>query len=374
MLWQLTKSVLTEEIKKIGAHEQSIPIFNGKSEIVAIKMANVRTPAANILKQEMLACGGDAVTPMSTILGEVKFVDVILLGTRRQYALLVQKLEQMPFFGLDKWHWEIDKVLQQGQVQTVFANGRVLDYQKTLVMGIINVTPDSFFAGSRVAQTDVLKMAEKMLHDGADILDIGGESTRPGAEPVTMVEEQKRVLAAVKVIREKFADAIISVDTYHGDTAEQALAEGADIINDITCGADVKLIEVVKKTDVPMVLTHNGAGGVLQVAEDLNNRLAQLGLSRNKVILDPGIGFGKTAAENLQIIRDSSVLTHYGYPVLIGASRKSVIGSVLDLPPAERLEGTLAVSAKSVADGIQILRVHDVKENVRVIRMAEALR
>lgn len=374
MIWKLNKELLPEALAKSGAHEAGIAIFQKKTEIIPLQLAKVRTPAANILKQELLACGGDAVTPAGTVTGKDEYVDIILLGTLRQYEILCAKLLQMPFFGLDKWKCEIQNILQEQQIQTVLANGKVLNYSKTLIMGIINVTPDSFFEHSRVTEYDVLQRAERLLDEGADILDMGGESTRPNSQPISAGIEQQRLLPMLKAVREKFDGAIISIDTYHGDTAKKALDMGADIINDVSGGADTTLINVVKKNKAPLVLTYNGTGNIKQATETLLQKSEQFGLGKDKIIFDPGIGFGKTVAENLGIIRDSDVLINYGYPVLLGASRKSVIGAVLDLPPEERLTGTLAISVKSVLNGVNILRVHDVLENVRAVRMAEALK
>lgn len=374
MIWKLNKEMLASEIKKSGAHEASILIFQNKIEIIPLQFENVRTPAANILKQELLACGGDAVTPLSTITGQTEYVNIITLATRRQYDILCQKLAVMPFFNLDKWKIEIEKILSEQFPKTVLPNGKIINYYKTLVMGIINLTPDSFFAGSRMNEKDVLNVAEKMLADGADILDIGGESTRPDANKVNAVIEMERILPVLKSLREKFSKAIISVDTYHAETAEKVLSLGADIINDGSGQGDLNLIKKVQEYNAVLVLTHNGSGTVQQIVKNLQEKTFELGLAKEKIIWDPGIGFGKSHEENLEIIRDSNVLTNYGYPVLLGTSRKSVIGKVLNVLPNERLAGTLATSVKSVLNGINILRVHDVKENVQAIKMAEALK
>lgn len=385
MIWRLAPGLVHKAIANSGAHEGSFAIFESKSVIIPLKFAQVRTPAANILKQEMLALGGDAVTPMSTILGTDKHVDVILLGTEKQYSLLLSKLEKLSFFGLDKWKVEIKDILQSEVPVTSLTNGRTLDYQKTLVMGIVNLTPDSFYDKSRVwavgkenmladQERELESKVKKMLAEGADIIDLGAESTRPGAKPIGEVEEQQRLLPALQLLRSKFSDVVISVDTYHVGTATQALKYGADIINDISGKDDARMQKVISKYGVPWVITHNGPGGIMEVTENLLARAEKLGLGKNQIIFDPGIGFGKSVEENLEIIRNLSMLTCYGYPILLGASRKSVIGAVLDLPPQERLEGTLAVSTRAVEQGVNIIRVHDVKENVRAIRMAEKIR
>lgn len=385
MIWRLTPEMVHKAIINSGAHEGSFAIFESKRAIIPLKLAQVRTPAANILKQEMLSLGGDAVTPMSTILGTDKYVDVILLGTGKQYALLLDKLSDLPFFGLENWRSELQQVLNAEVSRIQLPNGSLLHHQKTLVMGIVNLTPDSFFEGSRMLLVGkgnvvgsnpeaVLDVVQEMLESGADIIDLGAESTRPGAVPLKADEEQKRLLPSLKALRLKYPDLIISVDTYHPETALMVAEEGADIINDVSGEDAPEMRNVVEQYKLPWVITHNGPGGILRVTEELLVRAEKLELPKDKVILDPGIGFGKDVAENLDILQNLSMLTCYGYPVLLGASRKSVIGSVLDLPPQERLEGTLAISAHATEQGVNVIRVHDVKENVRAIRMIEKIR
>jgi len=373
MLWRLTESIWEKELANIGAHKDSLTIFRQKSSIIPLKLGKVRTPAANILKQEMLAIGGDTVTPINTILGKGDYVDVILLGTERQYRILIDKLSKMPFFGLDGWKQELQEYLSAIEPRTVLANGKILDYNRTMVMGIVNVTPDSFYSQSRVKEKDVLDFVEIMLRDGADILDIGGESTRLGAKTLTATEELERVMPALEMIRKAFPKVVISIDTSHAETAVAVIEAGADIINDVSGGSS-DMLDVVKKNNVPYVLTYSNHGSILDTAEWLATKSKDLDFGKDKLILDPGIGFGKTTEENIEILGNCGVVTSLGYPVLLGASRKSVIGNVLNLPPEERLEGTLAVSAVAVNAGVKIIRVHDVLENVRCIRMAETLK
>ena len=370
MILPIAPAMVPKVIEESGAHRGSWEIFQQKSSIIPLQLKNVRTPAANILKQEMLALGADAVTPLNAILNEGKFVDVLLLGTERHYMRLAEKLQQMPFFGLDKWQRELSDFLEEKSVVTLLANGRALDYSKTLVMGILNLTPDSFYADSRVQNDkELLQKAEKMLSDGANILDLGAQSTRPGAIVITEEEEKARLLPALDALKKAFPKAIISIDTFYPKVAEEALDRGADIINDVSGKDDNAMQKVITKYNVPWVLSYNGAGGILNAAENLFRRAKNIGLAREKIILDPGLGFGKTKKENLDIIRNLQVLTRQGYPVLLGASRKSFMGDI----PEERLEATLAVSTYAVCQGVNILRVHDILPNLRAIRMAEAV-
>ena len=395
MLLRINKELLGEAIASIGAHPASLPIFAHKAEILPLKLLEVRTPAANILKQEMLAAGGDAVVPTGCIVNADKYVDVLLLGTLKQYKVLLKKLEQMQYFGLKQVAAELQHAvaaaLKPQVLKTTLADGRVLTYDKMCVMGILNITPDSFYEGSRVsALADVVARAGQMLEQGAQVLDIGGESTRPGSDSVDGEEERRRVLPVIEALRREYPEAVLSVDTYRADTAEAALAAGADIINDISAmEADKNMLDVVVRTKAPIILMHMRGTPknmqqncqyqdvVQEVAVYLAERarlLREQGVGADKIILDPGIGFAKDVEQNLRLMRDLHVLTSFGYPVLLAASRKSTIGAVLGgIPAAERLEGTIATSLQAVYAGAQMVRVHDVLPNVRAIRMLEAI-
>lgn len=392
MLYEVNPDALKGEITRLGVYRPSVSILADKGRVLALKVTDVRTPAANIIKQEMLAAGGDCATPGTAITCAVPRVDIILLGGRKQYDILLYKMRQMPYFGIPAVVAELERYLRKGPKGTLLADGRRLTYDRMAVMGILNVTPDSFYAGSRRQGTDaVLAQAERMLADGAAILDIGGESTRPGADPVTAEEERARVLPAVEQVKRRFPEAVVSVDTYRASLAREALAVGADIINDISAmQADPGMLQAVVDTGAPIILMHMRGvpknmqtqcqydNVVQEVAASLDERarlLRDRGIGPDKIILDPGIGFAKDTPQNLALIQGLNALTGSEYPVLMAASRKTVIGQVLGgLPPEERLEGTLAISAASVYAGTELVRVHDVRENVRLIRMLEAIR
>jgi len=391
MLIKINQEMLCDALAAMGAHKDSLPIFARKAQIIPLKLLEVRTPAANIIKQEMLAAGGDAVTPAGAVTCATKYVDVLLLGTSKAYRSLLAKLELMPWFGMPRVAEDIKAALQPAELKTTLADGRVLTYEKLCVMGILNITPDSFYAGSRVPQLQtVLERAGKMLADGAGVLDIGGESTRPGSDSVDGEEERRRVLPVIEALRKEYPEAVLSVDTYRADTAEAALAAGADIINDISAmEADARMADVVQKSNAPIILMHmRGTPKNMQqnceyknVVEEVAVYLAQRaqllrerGVGADKIILDPGIGFAKDVQQNLLLMRDLHTLTSFGYPVLLAASRKSTIGAVLGgVPAEERLEGTIATSLQAVYAGAQMVRVHDVLENARAIRMLEAI-
>ena len=267
---------------------------------------------------------------------------------------------------------------------TVLAvNDRRYDLEKrTLVMGILNVTPDSFSDGGRHFNVQAaLEQALRMVAEGADLIDVGGESTRPGAVPVPAEEETARVIPAIAAIR-SVSSIPISVDTSKVAVAEAALSAGAGMLNDVWGGRkEPQMLNLAAGADVPVCLMHNRAEAVYtdvagEVAADLREcaeAALSAGVRRENIILDPGIGFGKTPQHNLQLLKRLQEITGLGYPVLLGVSRKSVIGKVLDLPVDSRLEGTAATVAYGITRGVKISRVHDVLAMKRVIRMTEAL-
>lgn len=252
----------------------------------------------------------------------------------------------------------------------------------TYVMGILNLTPDSFSDGGRWNDRDrALGHVEEMISEGMDILDIGGESTRPGYTMLSDEEEMERVLPIIGEIKANF-DIPVSLDTYKSRVAEAGIKAGADMINDIWgLKYDDRMAQVIAAAHIPCCLMHNRRtpeykSFMQEVAADLSEtlRLAeQAGIPEDKIILDPGVGFAKTYEQNLEVINCLEELKILGCPLLLGCSRKSVIGLTLDLPASERMEGTLVTTVMAVIKGCSFVRVHDIKENVRAIRMAEAI-
>ena len=253
---------------------------------------------------------------------------------------------------------------------------------KTYIMGILNVTPDSFSDGGKWNDMDhALKHTEAMIAEGADILDIGGESTRPGHTPVGAQEEIERILPVIEAVKGRF-DIPISVDTYKGCVAEEALKHGADLINDIWgLKYDPEMAPVIARYQAPCCLMHNKDNteynnfivDMLAETQECVNIAKRAGIADDKIILDPGVGFGKTYEMNLMTMDNLELFRKLGYPVLLGTSRKSMIGLALDLPVDQRVEGTLATSVIGVMKGCAFVRVHDIKENKRVIQMTEAI-
>ena len=269
-------------------------------------------------------------------------------------------------------------------VTTLQSRGRLLDLSKPVAMGILNATPDSFYnRGADSAPDDLLRLAEKMLHDGAALLDIGGASSRPGAAPVTVDEEMRRVIPAVTAVIKRFPEAWISVDTFHAAVAKAAVEAGAAIINDIRAGSmDDAMLATISSLKAPYIAMHmQGTPGTMQHAPEYNNvvqdifeylketvlRCAAAGI--HDLVLDPGFGFGKTVAHNFALLHDLSVFRALGKPLLAGISRKSMVCRPLHVSPAQALNGTTALHMAALQQGASILRVHDVREAVETITL-----
>lgn len=253
---------------------------------------------------------------------------------------------------------------------------------KTYIMGILNVTPDSFSDGGRWNDLETAKgHVEEMIAEGADIIDIGGESTRPGYTVLPDEEEIARVVPYIEMVKKNF-DIPVSVDTYKGGVAKAAIQAGADLVNDIWgLKWDDKLAGVIAESGLPCCLMHNRKEPDYQdfmpdMLDDLRETLriaAEAGIAEDKIILDPGVGFGKTYENNLEAINRLEEMHKLGYPILLGTSRKSVIGLTLDLPASQRVEGTLVTTVFGVMKGASFVRVHDVKENYRTVKMTERI-
>ncbi|CDF58399.1 dihydropteroate synthase [Thermobrachium celere] len=271
-------------------------------------------------------------------------------------------------------------------------NGEKYYFDRMKIMGILNATPDSFYEGSRFMELErALNRAEDMIKNGVDIIDIGGESTRPGSEPVGVEEEIKRVVPVIEAIREKNKNILISVDTYRAETARRAIEAGADIINDISgMTFDKDMVNVVKEYNVPIIIMHiKGTPKDMQKNPQYDNVLKEVkdyfierieyalknGISKDKIILDPGIGFGKAYEHNIELIKNIDYFSDLNVPILLAVSRKSSIGIALgNVPPEDRLEGTIAVTCYASMKNVDIIRVHDVLENKRALMMMEALK
>jgi dihydropteroate synthase len=268
--------------------------------------------------------------------------------------------------------------------------GELIDLDIPKIMGVLNITPDSFYSGSRyITDNEIVSAAAKMLEEGADFLDVGGYSSRPGAEDISSEEERKRVLKAIKLISGEFPKAIISVDTFRADIAQAAILEcGARIVNDISAGeSDKAMLPLIEKLNIPYIMMHmRGTPGTMQndpvyddvVADILkwfSEKIVRLNEAGVKdIIIDPGFGFGKTIKHNFELLRRLDNFSIAGLPVLVGVSRKSMIWRTLEITPDESLNGTSVLNTVALMNGADILRVHDVKEAVETVRLFEKIR
>lgn len=269
---------------------------------------------------------------------------------------------------------------------TLNCKGRLLVLEKPVVMGILNITPDSFYSGSRIDQKDVVEKAGQMITEGATIIDIGGQSTRPGSDRLTAQEELDRVLPAINSIMQNYPGVFLSIDTYHATVAKETVAAGVDMVNDISAGdMDADMLSTVASLNVPFIAMHmQGTPDTMQdkpTYENVATEVVDYFIQKttackeagiNDLIIDPGFGFGKTITHNFQLLKQLEVLQIFHVPVLAGLSRKSTIWKTLHVTPEEALNGTTVLNTIALTKGAAILRVHDVKEAVEAIQLYEA--
>jgi dihydropteroate synthase len=365
-----------------------LEIMLEKERIYPLYVREVKTPAAHILKENMLSLGGEAVTARGVLNHALEVSDVLLLGTEKQYKALAPKLARQPW-GLKSLGQNIldllARVINPKRLVWTWPGKELVIGEKVLVMGILNITPDSFSDGGKFFdQRKALEHARQMVEDGADIIDVGAESTRPGSQPVSGEEEQERLLPILELLKKEIA-VPVSVDTYRASTAKAALDLGAEIINDVGGGKfDQEIARVAAEYQVPAILMHHEKvdaldtfgmiGAVVDGLRESMQIYAEAGLSPEKMMIDPGIGFGKGTQGNLILLNNLAALKTLPCPFLLGASRKSFIGETLDLPVTERKEGSLAAAAWGVFQDAAVVRVHDVKETARLVRLLEAIR
>jgi len=382
------------ELDKIGVSSQGVIVMAPKTLDLSIKLTNVKVGAANILKQEMLSIGGDAAVARGVVEGSVSRSDVILLGEADKIKKLIKKLDHQTIFGLPKIKKDllvfVDQLTRKEQ-REIDCRGKKILLDSTKIIGILNVTPDSFSDGNEFLNPEkAVEHALQMIDEGADVIDIGGESTRPGAKKIDIKEEKRRVVPIIKELRKK-TDIPISIDTYKSEMAEAALKAGASMVNDISAlRFDPKMIDLLQKyEDVPIILMHiQGSPETMQenpfyedtieeILEFFHERIEFCianGILKNRIIIDPGIGFGKRHEDNLIILKKISEFHCFDVPVLLGASRKSFIDRIYASSPKDRLEGSLASSSIAYANKVDFMRVHDVKEHKRFLAVLTAIR
>jgi len=382
------------ELKRIGVTSQGIESMYEKSHCLAIKLKDIKLGAANIIKQDMLSIGGDAAVSRGVVNGAVERSDVIVLGNLKMIHNLVKKLSFQDIFEIPKIITRLQKLVEieeRKMPYTLKAGDHTLTLNRAHIMGVLNVTPDSFYDGGKYNSLDAaLFQIEKMVNEGADIIDIGGESTRPFSEKVSVQEELKRVLPIISKAIQRF-DVPLSIDTYKSEVARAALDEGVGMVNDISgLQFDSHMAKTVAGyNDVAVVVMHiKGAPRdmqkdptyddvieeILQYLSDSISIAEKANIPAGQIIIDPGIGFGKRIEDNLKIIRKLSEFKCLDKPVLIGCSNKSFIGWLLKTEKEDRLEGTLGAHAYAIMQGAHIIRVHEVGPHKKLAKMIDSIR
>lgn len=382
----------TSVFKKIGVDPYGIDAMVSKTININILLESQPCKVANIIKQEMLSVGGDAAVARGSVSCSVPASDILIMGTIKQILAMVIKIEKQPF-GLNSIAANIRELLknisQKEYILKTFRREIQLG-KKTLIMGILNVTPDSFSDGGLFySQQRAIERGLQMVDEGADIIDIGGESSRPGAASVSATAELKRVLPVIDSLVKQIKIPI-SIDTKKAQVARQAVGAGAEIVNDISAlHADKKMTKTIKDTGAAVILMHMRGNPQNMQKGNLvyNNLMAEVadylkkssekalngGIDKDCLVIDPGIGFGKTPDDNYKIVKNLSQLKVLGMPIMVGTSRKSFIGKVTGGEPSERMEGTAATVAAAIMNGCHIIRVHDVAVMKKVAAVTDAI-
>jgi len=365
-----------EFLKNLKVHGGGVPIMAKKMELLYFQIKDLKTPAVNILKQDALSIGAELATPSGVITCERESYDCLLVGTRKHIEILSKKELAQPF-GLKSLALELQEFL------------RVKEYP-IKIMGIINANDDSFFEGSRFRDGEAVEKIEQMIEQGADIIDIGAVSSRPNADVVSDEVELERIEPICDAIKAKklYERVSFSVDSYTPSVIEYALKSGFNLVNDITGASNDEVVKLAVEYGAKICIMHmQGTPQTMQqnpiyedvmveVSEFFEERIAKceaFGMKREDIILDVGIGFGKTLEHNLTLIKNMGHFKKFGCEVLVGASRKSMIDKVILSPTQERLAGTLVIHIRAVENGASIVRCHDVKEHRQVLALLEAL-
>ena len=370
-----------------------IGIMLPKAIPYCVRIDSLSFIAANIIKQEMLSIGGDAALPRDVLSGKSKLTDCVLIANASQLSKLIAKLQKQPF-GLEKLAKTIKETIDNYSKESFVLhhrNNRLRLANRPHIMGVMNLTPDSFSGdGLYARQRDIgfyIERALELVHDGADILDIGGESSRPGAKPVCADEEIRRTISVIKAISRKIT-VPLSIDTYKPEVAQAALDSGASIVNDILGLRNNAMVSVVKKYKAGVVIMHmQGMPHTMQknphygcvTAEVITFlqkqviRALEAGIDARNIMIDPGIGFGKTVSHNLSLLRRLEEFKIMGLPILVGTSRKGFLGAITGASFDQRLAETIASCVLAVKHGAHIVRVHDVKQVKHALEVTKAV-
>jgi dihydropteroate synthase len=382
------QKTLIEELKQLGVDSAAYPIFTNKVESMILKFEALSCAQVHIVKQTALTCGADAAIPKIAYRGgRGKKFPLLLFGNRRQIEKIEQRLREQPW--MKPVCTELKELCGEGHAPALKIGTKKFASTSTYVMGIINVTPDSFYDGSRYTDASIIeRVASEMTAEGADFIDIGAESTRPGSDPVDDKEEMRRLKHALPAVL-KHTNVPVSVDTYKANTAAVALDLGASMINDISgLRFDAKMARVIAQNKASLIIMHlKGKPKTMQRNPQYKNLMQEIydyfdeqiafavesGIERERIIVDPGLGFGKRTSDNYTIIRRLAEFRSLDRPIIVGHSRKSFIGKPFKLAPEQRLEGSLGVEALLIKNGATIIRVHDVLEAKRVAVLIDVI-
>lgn len=376
-------------IEEIGFDSCYIDNVVNKYDFKLIKIHNLSSPQAIIIKQIALSCGADAAVHREVIVCKIDNSDILLGCTKSQLKNIINKLSHQPF-GLNKLSKQLELFLGQNMQNSLRIRNKSFNWgERTYIMGVLNITPDSFSDGGKyLSEEDAFLHAMRLIDEGADVIDIGGESTRPFSNEVSPEIELERVVPVINKIRENNRDIVISIDTRHSVVAAEAIKAGADIINDISALTfDSDMISVAKELNVPIILMHSLAtpdkmqlnpeysGNIVdEIFKYLFDRVQMVlnaGIKQENIIIDPGVGFGKTIEHNFEIINRINEFKSLPYPLLVGISRKSFLSKTLNLPLNELEQANLAVNSYLCSRGVDIIRVHDVKQHHSAITMLD---
>ncbi len=376
-IYQLNKIKNKKEyLKNLKVHGGGVPIMAKKMELLYFQIKDLKTPAVNILKQDALSIGAELATPSGVITCEKESYDCLLIGTRKHIEILSKK-ELLQPFGLKALALELQEFL------------KVKEYP-VKIMGIINANDDSFFEGSRFRDGEAVEKIEQMITQGAKIIDIGAVSSRPNADVVSDEVELERIKPICDAIKAKklYEEVSFSVDSYTLSVIEYALKSGFNLVNDITGASNDEVVKLAVEYGAKLCIMHmQGTPQTMQqnptyddvmveISDFFEERIAKceaFGMKREDIILDVGIGFGKTLEHNLTLIKNMGHFKKFGCEVLVGASRKSMIDKVIPTPTQERLAGTIVIHTRAIENGASIVRCHDVKEHRQALALLEAL-
>ena len=365
-----------EALRRLGCDKGGVEIMADKMETHLFMIRGISPGAANILKQDALAVGADLAVPVGVVTCKEPRYDAVLMGTRRQLRRLAKKEKAQPF-GLKELGRRLEEMLTSGR-------------REVKIMGVVNANDDSFYAGSRFKESAAVEAIVRMIEEGADIVDVGGVSSRPGSEPVSAHEELRRVAPILEAVRSErlYERSLFSIDSYAPEVVAAALESGFGMVNDITGLSDPALGELAARYGAKYVIMHMQGRPktmqknpeyddvVLEVDAFFEERIARaesLGLRRDDLVLDVGIGFGKRLEHNLALLKNLRHFMRFGCEVLIGASRKSMIDMIIPTKVEKRLPGTLAIHLEAVRRGASVVRCHDVPEHRQALAVWEAI-